>query len=261
MILLGPNAYGQHDYETKQYEQLFHQGNELKILHQYVPDGNDVAQRTGEHEEMEYGVHVAALVERIEDGAGNVTYAFGHNPNEGGCGYGVDEGFEGHEDAQSHADETKGLDVGMLLEADEADDGTDDGTRPHEDEKSPAPIALRTQGYQRQWRVGAGNVPIDGSVVPMAQAFLPFRTSEQGVVGGRGDIAGQHAKEVETDAQTRPGILPSECHPQEYCSESSSHDDASSVAPRIPKLFLMGIFNGHRVDFLSFSVQRYNFFS
>ena len=89
---------------------------------------------------MEYGVHVAALVERIEDGAGNITHAFGHNPYEGGGRYGVDKWFEGHEDAQAHADEAKGLDMGMLLETDEADDGTDDGTRPDEDEQSPAPV-------------------------------------------------------------------------------------------------------------------------
>ena len=30
--------------------------------------------------------------------------------------------------------------MGVFLEADEADDGTGDGTRPYEDEQSPAPV-------------------------------------------------------------------------------------------------------------------------
>ena len=135
----------------------------LEILHQDVPDGDDVAQRAGKHEKVEHGVHVAATVERIENGAGNVTHTFGDNPYEGGCRYGVDEGFEGHEDAQAHADEAKCLDVGVFFEVDKADDGTYDGTCPYEYEQSPTPVKGELkiengelgigvqQGDKRQW--------------------------------------------------------------------------------------------------------------
>ena len=34
----------------------------LKLLHEYVPDGDDVADATGEDKEVEDGVHVLALV-------------------------------------------------------------------------------------------------------------------------------------------------------------------------------------------------------
>jgi len=55
----------------------------LKILHQDVPDGDDVADGTGEDEEVENRVHEAASVERIEQGTSDVADAFGNNPRNG----------------------------------------------------------------------------------------------------------------------------------------------------------------------------------
>ena len=49
-----------------------------------------MANAAREDEEMEYGVHVSAPVEAIEYGAGDVTDAFGYNPDEVGRGKRVD---------------------------------------------------------------------------------------------------------------------------------------------------------------------------
>ena len=54
-----------------------------EILHQDVPDGDDVADGTGEDEEMENRVHEAASVERIEQGTSDVADAFGNDPRDG----------------------------------------------------------------------------------------------------------------------------------------------------------------------------------
>ena len=77
-----------------------------QLIHQYPPHGDDMANAAREDEEMEYGVHVSAPVEAVEHGAGDVTDAFGYNPDEVGRGKRVDQRFESDEHAQSHAHET-----------------------------------------------------------------------------------------------------------------------------------------------------------
>ena len=44
----------------------------------------------GENEEVEDAVHVALLVEGVEEGTGDVADAFGYNPDDGGGGDGVE---------------------------------------------------------------------------------------------------------------------------------------------------------------------------
>lgn len=69
-----------------------------RILHEHVPDGDDVAEAAGEHEEMEDGVHETAFVEAVEDGAGYVADAFSDYPCDGRRTHGVDERAESDED-------------------------------------------------------------------------------------------------------------------------------------------------------------------
>ncbi len=112
----------------------------LQIFHQHIPDGDDVAETACKDKEMEDGVHVTLPVEGVEDGTGDIGDTLSDEPYHSGGGDSVEEGLEGDEDAQSHADETEGLDVGVLLELDEADDGASKGTGPYEDEKAPSPV-------------------------------------------------------------------------------------------------------------------------
>ena len=212
-----------------------------EIRQENVPDGNDVTDAAGQHKEVENGMHVALTVERIEYGSRNIAYALGDNPDDGCCRHRVKEGLEGNEYGESHADETEGLYVGVLLQPDEADEGACNGASPHEDEQSPSPVALCAQGDEGEWRVGAGNMPIDGGMVPTAQTFFPcgavthqalpagFFIQRQGVVDGRGDVGAQHAKEVETDAQPCPRIIATERYPKEYHTDNDTHSDAASV--------------------------------
>ena len=55
----------------------------LQPLHKYIPHSYDVADGTGEDEEMEDGVHEAALAQAIKQGTGNVADAFGYYPYHG----------------------------------------------------------------------------------------------------------------------------------------------------------------------------------
>ena len=130
-------------------ENLKREVTELQILHEDVPDGDDVADAAGEDEEMEDGMHVFPFVQTVEDGAGDIADTFADNPDEGGGGYAVDEGFESDEYAEAHSDETECFDVAVVLQLAEGDDGADDGAEPHEAEEGPAPVALFAQGCQR----------------------------------------------------------------------------------------------------------------
>ena len=51
-----------------------------RILHQHIPDGDNVADAAEEDEEMEDGMHEALLVETVEDGTGDIGNTFGYYP-------------------------------------------------------------------------------------------------------------------------------------------------------------------------------------
>ena len=51
-----------------------------RILHQHIPDGNDVTDAAEKDEEMEDGMHEALIVETIEDGTSDVGNTFGYYP-------------------------------------------------------------------------------------------------------------------------------------------------------------------------------------
>ena len=196
---------------------------------------------TGKDEEVEDGVHVLALVERVEDSSRDVADTLGHNPDKGGGGDAVEQGLEGHQHTQAHADEAEGLQIGVFLQADEADDGTGQCTRPHEEEQRPAPVALFTQGGERQWRVAAGDVPVDGGMVPTAQALLPLGVVTDGVVDGGGGVARQHAEKIEDNAYACPVVIALEAPHEEDDADDDTQHDAATVGRRVPYLFFFRI--------------------
>lgn len=64
--------------------------------------------------------------------------------------------------------------------------GRSDGcTGPDESEKSDAPAILIEKDGEREGGIAAGNVPIDGGVVPLSQAGTPWIVMAQTVVKGR----------------------------------------------------------------------------
>ena len=140
----------------------------LQILHEDVPDSDDVADAAGEDEEMEDGMHVFPFVQTVEESACDIADTFADNPDEGCCWHTVDQGFEGYEYAETHSDETKSFHMTVVFQLAEGDDGADDGAQPYEAEERPSPIALFAQSNQRDGGVGAGDVPIDGGMIPFA---------------------------------------------------------------------------------------------
>ena len=137
-----------------------------------------MTEAAGKDEEMEDTVHIPLLMESIEDGTSDIEDTLGDNPDDGGCRYGVYQGLEGYQHTQSHADEAERLDVGMLLQPDETDDSSCNGTSPYKRKETPSPITLCPQRHQCQGGVRAGDMPVDGGMVPSAQPFLPFRATE-----------------------------------------------------------------------------------
>ena len=83
-----------------------------------------------ENKEVEHGVHILRLVQRIEYGS-----------------------REGHKHAQTHTYETERLQVRVLLQSDEANNRASQRTGPHEDKKAPAPVTLFAQSHQCQRRI------------------------------------------------------------------------------------------------------------
>jgi branched-chain amino acid transport system permease protein len=61
-------------------------------------------------------------------------------------------------------------------------DGSGNGASPDKDKKAPSPISLVSHRNERDWRVRAGNMPVDGGMVPFAQSLLPFAPGRNGMV-------------------------------------------------------------------------------
>jgi hypothetical protein len=91
---------------------------------------------------MEDGMHVPLLVQAIEDGSCDVADSLSNDPDDSSCRDGVDKWFEGYKDTETHTHKTEGLYVRMLLELDETNYGSGNGTQPDKQEEPPAPIAL-----------------------------------------------------------------------------------------------------------------------
>ena len=72
-------------------------------------------------------------------------------------------------------------------------------------------------------------MPVDGSMVPLAEALTPLGSLVDGMIDGRGDIAAEHTEEIERDAQTCPAVLSAEAHNQKDDAEGYTQDDASCV--------------------------------
>ena len=154
----------------------------LKVLHQYIPNGDDMAHTAGEDEEMEYAVHVFALVQTVEHGTRDIANSLSDDPYHRSLAHIVYQWFESHEDAQSHTHETRRLQITVVLQSSETHHRAHDGTRPYKHEQSPSPSAVLSQRRQRQWRVAARNMPVDGSMVPFAQSLFPYASCAQRMI-------------------------------------------------------------------------------
>ena len=56
----------------------------------------------------------------------------------------------------------------------EARERAHDGAEPYKAKQSPAPIALMAPGDERDGRIGTGDMPVDGRMIPLAQPLLPW---------------------------------------------------------------------------------------
>ena len=140
-----------------------------EILHEDVPDADDVAEGAGEDEEMEDAMGVgSAGTYGIEDGAGDVHHTLSDEPYHGSRAHTVHQRFEGYEHREAHEDVTHGFDVAVFLEVDETHDGAGYGAEPYETEQPPAPQACIAHGNEGDGAVAAGYVPVDGGMVEAA---------------------------------------------------------------------------------------------
>lgn len=78
-----------------------------------------MADGAGEDEEMEDGVHEAALAETVKQGTGDVADAFGYYPYHGGRTDAMEKRTESNEHAQTHHHVADCLHVAMALQTHE----------------------------------------------------------------------------------------------------------------------------------------------
>ena len=72
------------------------------IIHEDVPDGNDVTDASRKDKEMEDGVHVSLFVEAIEGCTCDVADSLGNNPDDGSSAHTVEQRLECRQHRQPH---------------------------------------------------------------------------------------------------------------------------------------------------------------
>ena len=219
-------------------------------IQEHVPNGDDVADGARQDEEMEDAVHVAPLVEAVERRSRDVADPLGDNPSDRQRTHVVDKRLERHEHAQAHGHETSCLEVAVLLEADEAGDGARYGAGPNEDEESPSPKTLTPQRHEGDGRIGTGDVPVDGGVVPPPHGFLPFAELRQGMIDCRSDIRAHHAEEIEDDTCPLPSVALAGAHHEENHPHHHADDDACGVRPSVDVFLSAGVIDAHSLFFV-----------
>ena len=213
-------------------------------MHQHLPNANDVTNRTCEDEEMEHGMNVGTVVRKgVDDSTRDVTHTLGHEPPYGGRLDAIHEGPESYEAGEPHEHEARRLDVAVLAQAHKADDGARDGGEPHKAEQTPPPPAGIAHGDERDGRIAARNVPVDGGVVKMTPHLARRPRGRDGMVDCRADIACQHTTQIQRDGSARPIVAGTEApheknHPDDYAEEY-----ARCMAPRVEGIFAPRIVN------------------
>jgi len=103
------------------------------------------------------------------------------------------------------------------------------------------------EGDERDGGIRARYVPVDGGMVPLAEAYLPLRVGTQGMVCGGRYVGTEHAEKVKAHAQCGPSVMFPETPYQENHAEDNAHDDACGMTPGVPQLFLMRVIYLHFV--------------
>ena len=126
---------------------------ELDILHQNVPDCYDMTDTTSQYEEMEDRMHILALVDTIEHSTSNIANALGNNPNDRSRRNRINKRLESNQHGKSHANETNGFQVAVILQSAKTHNSSGNGASPDKTEQTPAPITLIAHSYERDGRV------------------------------------------------------------------------------------------------------------
>ena len=71
--------------------------------------------RAYKNKEVENGMHILFLVKGIEHCTRDIADTLSNNPDDGCCADRIKQRLKGHQYRQAHTNETKRLDVGVLL--------------------------------------------------------------------------------------------------------------------------------------------------
>ena len=191
--------------------------------------------------DVENGVHIGFLVERIEEGTRDVHHTFGDDPRRGNHARRIPKGTKCHNHRQAHQHITDGLEMTVGITIEETEDAADDSCTPNETEKTDAPdIILLHDGQQRDGRVAACNMPIDGGMIELSQRLFGLSLG-QGVIGRRTNIGRQHAEQIEANGPSRPGITTLETGDDEGNAHDDTQEYADGMGGSVGDLFAWGI--------------------
>ena len=201
--------------------------------------------------DVENGVHIGLLVERIEEGTRDIHHTFGDDPRRRNHARRIPKGTKRHKDRKAHQYITDGLKMTVGITIEETEDAADDGRTPNETEKTDAPnVVLLHDGQQRDGRVAACNMPIDGGMVELPQHLLCLSLG-QGVIGRRTNIGRQHAEQIEANGPSRPGISALETGDNEGYAHDDTQQYADGMGGSVGDLFAWRISFWHRMLFFT----------
>ena len=86
-------------------------------------------------------------------------------------------------------------------------------------------------------------MPVDGGVVPTAEALLPLGVVLDGVVEGGGDVGSEHTEEVENDPYASPVVVGLEAPDEENDADDDTKQNTAAVGECVPDFLFLCIAN------------------
>lgn len=122
---------------------------------------------------MKDRMHIATLAYAVEHGTRYIGDALADDPTHGTGWQRVNQWLQCHKQRQAESDEAERLHIAVSLELTEAHERAHECRSPDKDEQRPSPIAFMAQADESDGRIGTCDMPVDGGVVPLAEAFFP----------------------------------------------------------------------------------------
>lgn len=195
-----------------------------------------MAERSQQHQKVEYRMHIPSFVQGVEKGACYIRHSLPHQPSYGLLVDSAEQRAESCQDAKAHRHITQRLEITMPLQPTKGVKGSGHGAQANKNKQTNTPMSLRTKRHQRHRSVRTGNMPIYRHMIPIPETTFPRRAWRHGVIHRAGQIRIEHTKQIEQHAGHRHRVACARASFQKHRASHHAQHNTGGMAPSVPSI-------------------------